>query len=262
MSHHDALSLDKQGYIDSPVHRLDPRAKVIVTLVYIVTVVSYPKYSISPMFPFILYPMALAILGFMRLKSILKQIALAMPFLVLIGLFNPILDRRPLLEINGFVINGGWVSFASILLRGLLCISAVTVLIGTTSFPRIAEALGALGVPRVLVVQLMFLYRYLFLLVAESQRMNSAKALRSGASKTSLSTAASMLSVLLTRTMDRGDSIWMAMKARGFSGEMKTAQRAKWRSSDTIFVVIVIVACILLRIFPITQIIGDLGRTL
>ena len=63
MSYNDADQLDRHAYIDSAVHRLDPRAKVIATLAYIIAVVSYPKYSVAQLFPFLLFPMTMAIMG-------------------------------------------------------------------------------------------------------------------------------------------------------------------------------------------------------
>ena len=45
------------------VHRLDPRAKLLTTLIFIVTVVSFDKYTITQMIPFLLYPAVLVELG-------------------------------------------------------------------------------------------------------------------------------------------------------------------------------------------------------
>jgi len=259
MSYHDADIIDRHAYLDSVVHRLDPRAKVIATLIFIITVVSYDKYAIAPLIPFITFPMAMAILGFVPVKLLAKRLLIASPFIVLIGIFNPILDRSVAIELGGWEISGGWISFASILLRGFLCIAAAVLLVATTSFPRITEAMRSLGVPRVLVVQLMLLYRYLFLLIEEARSMNRAKALRSASSKTPLKVAASMLSVLLIRTIDRGDAVYLAMKTRGFEGELKTARQMEWRTADSVFMSIMLVSCAFLRILPVTHFIGKLG---
>ncbi len=259
MSYHDADILDRHAYADTPVHRLDARAKVVTTFIFILTVVSYGKYAIAPLIPFVLFPLSLAILGFVPARLIMKRLLIASPFIVFIGLFNPLIDRTPALQLGDVVITGGWISFISILLRGFLCIFAAIVLIATTSFPKITQALRSLGVPRVLVVQLMLLYRYLFLLIEEAGRMNRARKLRAGTSKTSLSTAASMLSSLLVRTVDRGDSVWLAMKARGFEGELKTMRREKWSLRDTLFLLIIPLFCAVLRIYPITYLVGKWG---
>lgn len=256
MSHYDASLIDRHAYADSAVHRLDPRAKVLATLVFILAVVSYPKHAVAPLVPFVIFPAGMAIMGFVPLGTMAKRVMIALPFIVVIGIFNPLLDRTPGFELFGISITSGWISFASILARGLLCVSAAVVLAATTSFPRITQALRALGVPRVLVVQLLLLYRYLFLLVGEAQRMNRARLLRSGAARNPLKVAVSMLSVLLIRTLDRADVVWLAMKARGFDGDLKTAIRMEWMARDTAFLVLVAGGCVLLRVFPVTETLG------
>ena len=72
----------------------------------------------------------------------------------------------------------GWISFASILLRFTLTVTAALTLIATTSFTGICMALEKMGCPRVFALQLLFLYRYLFVLVDEASRLIRARALR------------------------------------------------------------------------------------
>ena len=44
--------LDSLSYQDTFVHRLDPRTKIIVSAIFIVFVVSFPKYELSALMPF------------------------------------------------------------------------------------------------------------------------------------------------------------------------------------------------------------------
>lgn len=257
MSHHDANRLDRHAYIDSVIHRLDPRAKVVATFVFIMTVVSYPKYAVAPLIPFVFFPMIMAIMGFVPMGLLLRRLLIASPFIVFIGIFNPLLDRMPMFHIGGLALSGGWMSFISILLRGFLCVGSAIVLIATTSMPKIAEALGELRAPRALVVQLMLLYRYLFILLEEASRMSRARALRAGAGKARIGVATGMISTLLLRTVDRSDSVWQAMQARGFDGQLRAPRRMKWKMKDTMFLLIVIAGSLALRIFPVTRLIGE-----
>ncbi len=213
----DASRLDRHAYLDSVVHRLDPRAKVLATLVFILSVVSFDLYALSGLLPFLAFPVRIAVLAFVPFGLIVRRLAVALPFILLVGVFNPLLDRAVMIEFGGLRISGGWVSFASILLRGLLCVGAAMVLIATTPVPRVAEALGALRLPRALVVQLLLLYRYLFVLADEAGRMRRARALRAAKFRTSPREAAGMLSVLLLRTVDRSEGIWGAPCSPGAS---------------------------------------------
>ena len=67
-------------------------------------------------------------------------------------------------------VSGGWLSFLSILIKFVLTVSTAFLLIAVTSFPGICEALERLKLPKVFVIQLLFLYRYLFVLLEESPR--------------------------------------------------------------------------------------------
>ena len=95
----DIRNLDLMARGTSRIHQLDPRAKLITTLVFIVTVVSVDKYTIAQLIPFALYPFALIALANLPATYFLKKICLVAPFAILIGLFNPFLDRDILLYI-------------------------------------------------------------------------------------------------------------------------------------------------------------------
>ncbi len=257
MSFLDASRLDRHAYLDSVVHRLDPRAKVLATLVFVLSVVSFDRYALGPLFPFLLFPVIVAVLGFIPFGLIVRRLAVALPFILLVGIFNPLLDRAVMIEFGGLRISGGWVSFASILLRGLLCVGAAMVLIATTPVPRVAEALGALRLPRAVVVQLLLLYRYLFVLADEAGRLRRARALRAATFRTSPREAARMLSVLLLRTVDRSEGIWRAMLARGFDGRVRSPKRVFWGFSDTVFLFLVSACSLGLRVVPVTVRLGE-----
>ena len=81
--------------------------------------------------------------------------------------------------IAGIPLSAGWLSFLTILIKFTLTISAALLLIATTSFPGICHALRSLGVPAVFVSQLLFLYRYLFVLIEEALRIVRARDMRS-----------------------------------------------------------------------------------
>ena len=118
----DISYLDSLSCQQSPIHRLDPRAKVIATAFFIVSVVSFDKYEITGLIPFFLYPIVLIAMGDLPLVYLLKKILIAAPFAVFIGMFNPIIDRAILINLGPVCISGGWVSFASIMLRFVLTV--------------------------------------------------------------------------------------------------------------------------------------------
>ena len=163
--------LDRLSYGRTVVHCLDPRVKVVVTLLFLVTVVSFPPHEVAALLPFFLFPVLSLTLGGIPAGFILRKILVVSPFALMIGIFNPLLDTGTVVVIAGFPVSAGWISFVSILLKFVLTTGAALLLVATTSFPGICHALRRLGCPSLFVSQLLFLYRYLFVLVEEAMRI-------------------------------------------------------------------------------------------
>ena len=88
----DLGSLDALAYRHSPIHSLDPRAKLITTLIFIVAVVSFHKYTLSGLLPFFVFPVYLFIRADLPAAQVLKKLLIALPFAFFIGIFNPFFD--------------------------------------------------------------------------------------------------------------------------------------------------------------------------
>jgi len=254
-------NLNELGRLDSWVHRLDPRAKLLTTLAFVVAVTSCGKYTITGLIPFVLYPVAMIAAGGLPTGLLLRKLLPAVPFALFIGIFNPLLDREPLLQIGSVTIAGGWVSFASIMLRVVLTVSAALILIATTGFDAVCVAMDRLGVPRVLVVQLHFLYRYLVVLVEEALRMVRAHGLRSlgRGSSVGVRVYGSMVGQWLLRTLDRGQRVHLAMLCRGFDGEIRMDRPLRLAVRDGCFVAGWCAFFLLARLRDIPQWIGALA---
>jgi cobalt/nickel transport system permease protein len=249
--------LDKLSYQQSPIHQLDPRAKLVTTLVFITTVVSFGKYEISALLPYLLFPVVMCALGDIPPGYLLKKILLVSPFALLIGIFNPLMDRAILINLGGWDITGGWVSFLSILLRFLLTVGAALILIAVTGFNAVCMGLEKLGTPRVFVVQLMFLYRYIFVLVDEASRMIRARSLRSfGRNGAGLRIFGNLVGHLLLRTMDRAQRVHLAMRCRGFDGKIYILKPLKIGPKEIFFVLGWSALFVSMRLYNLPQVVG------
>lgn len=254
----DIRNLDLMARGTSWIHRLDPRAKLLTTLMFIITVVSVDKYTIAQLIPFVLYPLTLITLADLPVVYFLKKIALVAPFAICIGLFNPLLDRETMLHIGPLALSGGWISFGSILLRFSLTVGSALVLIGITSFSGLCLALEQLKVPRIFVVQLLFLYRYLFVLVDEACRMSRARTLRSlGRKGPGIKIFGSMVGNLLLRATDRAERIHLAMLCRVFNGRIHLLSASKPGLRDLLFTLGWLTLFILFRLYNLPEIIGS-----
>ncbi len=244
---------------DSLLHRLDPRAKLITTLVFIVAVVSFDKYAFSALMPFLIYPVVLISLGNLPLGYILKKLLVVSPFAILVGIFNPFLDRGILFHIGSIGISGGLVSFLSIILRFVLTVTAALILVSLTGFNAVCEALLKFGVPRPFVVQLLFFYRYIFVLTDEAERTARAESLRPFNSRAiRLRIFISLIGHLLLRTFDRAERIYLAMCCRGFNGRIRLIRTMKINYKEIIFVAGWSLFFVLFRFYNIPLIIGEL----
>jgi len=255
----DFKRLDSLATEDTAIHRLDPRAKVLVTLIFIVTVVSFGKYELTAMVPFFIFPAVIIGLGNLPVGYIAKKIALFCPFALVVAIFNPVFDREVLVHLGPLGITGGWISCASIVVRAALTVGAAIILLAVTGFPAICKAWERLGMPPAFAVQLLFLYRYIFVLTEEGGRASRARALRSCGNKgLGMRTYGSLLGHLLLRTWLRAERIHMAMLARGFTGEFHTRQEFRFGRREIFFLSGWSALFITLRLQNVSQLLGAL----
>ncbi len=232
----DLRSLDELASRDTPLTRIDPRAKLIAALAFVFVVVSHERHAVAALLPLALFPLVLAVQGEVPAAPLLRKLALMAPFVLMVGLFNPWLDRAPVPLFGELTLAAGWWSFASILLRFLLTVGTALVLVAGTGMGPLCAALARLGVPRVFTVQLLFLYRYSFVLGAEAARLATARRLRSAGRPPALNSYGPLLGQLLLRAFQRAQCIHQAMQARGFDGEWRSLRTLRWQPRDTVFV--------------------------
>lgn len=229
--------------LESAIHKLDPRVKVVTTVVLILGT------SLTPQGAWLVFAGYLGLLVILssasRLGPIftLRRSFIALPF-VLVALPLPFTTPGQTL----FVLPGlGWeaslegtVMFGSVLLRTWLAVQAAIWMTAVTRFPEVLWALSALRMPKPLVAVIGFMYRYLFVMADEAVRMIRARSARAprGAegAKPSIvwqgKVAGAMVGSLFLRALDRSERIYAAMLSRGYDGHMRTLQRFKMGVTD------------------------------
>jgi cobalt/nickel transport system permease protein len=238
-------ALDTFVHSESPIHRLDSRVKVVVTLLLIVSVVLIPDGRWVAFAAAQVLLIALAVLARIGLGRFVRRSAVALPFALAaltVAFATPgeIVWEREFLGYPFVVTGAGLVRFASIVVRSLLSVQGAVLLAGTTKFPRILLALRWLRVPSVLVAVAGFLYRYLFVLADEAQRMMRARDARSGSpsgrgGRSVLWRAhvtGGMAGSLFIRSYERSERIYDAMVARGYDGEVRALEQPALTRAD------------------------------
>ncbi len=233
----NAGRLDDLGRLDSGVHRLDARAKILATAAFLVVVMSFPRYEVSALMPLFLFPLGLGMAAGLPAGYLLRKVAVASPFAILVGMANPLLDPAPVVVVAGHGVSGGWLSFVSILARFVLTVWGGLVLVATTGMHPLCAGLERLGMPRLFSVQILFLHRYLFVIADEGVRLARAVAVRGAGRKTvPLRVYGSLLGQWLLRSMDRALRIHQAMCARGFDGQVRVLRRGGFGWREGVFV--------------------------
>lgn len=255
----DIACLDRLALGDSPLHRLDPRTKVLVTIIFIVAVVSFGRYEVSALVPFALFPAIMMARGGIPFRVVLRKALFVLPFAVAIGIFNPLFDREVMVRFGALAVSAGWLPCASIILRSLLTVSAAVTLVAVTGFPAVCWALECLGMPSTFAIQLLFLYRYIFVLMEEARSASRARELRSsGRSTMGMATFGSLAGHLLLRTWERAERIHMAMLSRGFAGTVHTRREFRFGAKDFIFLLGWSALFIIMRNWNVSRLFGDL----
>lgn len=259
---HAAVNLremDELSEQSSPIHALHPLAKLLTTIAYIFFTVSFDKYELSGLVVMLLYPVVLFALSGVPVKTCFTKLRIVLPLVCAVGLFNPLLDRAPMLYLGSVAVSGGVLSMLTLMLKGVLCLMASFLLIATTSIDAICAALRKLHVPNLLVTLMLLTYRYISVMIDEVSVMTTAYKLRApGQRGVHYSAWGSFLGQLLLRSMDRAEELYHSMQLRGFNGEFTYADVKPAKPMDGGFVLLSVGAFVLFRYVNIAEWIGGL----
>ncbi|MBI5933755.1 MAG: energy-coupling factor transporter transmembrane protein EcfT [Chloroflexi bacterium] len=237
---------DRYHHTEGPLHRLEARVKVVLTVAFIVSNALLPDGAWTAFGLGWLLVLAANALSLLGLGFTLKRSLIALPFALaaISSIFstpgNP-LSSFPFLGMELIVTDAGLLRFASILVRSWLSVQAAILLVAVTTFPDLIHALEHLRAPKIITTVIAFLYRYLFVLSDEVIRLLRARQARSATLPPSVSphfprkwgerkrgvvwrakVAGNMVGQLFLRSYERSDRIYNAMLARGYQGQIRT----------------------------------------
>ena len=221
----------------SPLHARDPLAKLAALMAFLVALSTTPA---SAQLAFAGYAalVAAAMAGSrLPLGGLIRRAALVLPFSTTFALITWLSgepERALALAEKSF-------------LSGL----AALLLIATTPLTPLLAALESLRMPRLLILVVQFLYRYLFVISEQAQHMRLAAQSRhadGGSRLRGFAAAAGALSVLFARSWERADGIYRAMLARGFTGSFSTRERLHLHVADAAFLAAVVAVCLAIRL--------------
>lgn len=235
--------IEKLGSIEwdaaqhSYIHNLDARVKIILVFLLIILVVAYPLstgiiYIAVPFFCILITLWKFSTLPFVTYFS---RVILTLPFGFFI-IFFQIFFKNPhyltATEINlpfpFFSVYYESVEFASILLiKFLLCVSAIILLSSTTPVQEILKAGKQLGLPSVMALSLGMMIRYLFLFAGMFSQIHHSLICRNFNPQNKslpyryrLKTLGYAMGVLFLRSYEQGERTYTAMLCRGYGSHI------------------------------------------
>ncbi len=237
--------IDKYSNINSLLNKLDPRIKIIGFVGFMLFVIFTKLTLLTPFFLYAVLLFVFVLVSKLPIKFVLLRSLTVIPFVVMIALFIPFMEEKRIDGVSNLIF------FRSILMKSYLCMICTILLTSTTKFNSFLKALEKLRVPSIIVMILSFMYRYIFVITDELMEMKRAKNARTvgGSSWFHLKALSNMVGVLFLRSYEQGESIYMAMCARGFRGEIKTLDQLKVTILDILFLFLVGTVLCCIRIY-------------
>ena len=221
MEHNDAVHHYSEK--TTPFHALDVRIKIIVTLTFVLLLVSFPPYAIFGFTIFsglLLWCIAASLIP---LSFLLKRASLVLPFSVLIALPLPFFHGGESINIFGFSLShmGLWLFFGATI-KAFLCATSIMLLVCTTPFHSLMANMRHLGISALFVDVIALTYRYIFVLTEEISRLQRAAIARGYKPKWLPQSiiVGRLIGNLFLRSYEHAERVYDAMRLRGYHGEL------------------------------------------
>ncbi len=204
---------------NSWVHRLDPRVKIVVTLVFSVVVALNSHLEVTAIS--MILPFALIICARLDFGKVMLRLAIVNGFILFLWLFLPFTTPgETIYSIGPLAIHREGVYQALLItLKSNSIILMVIALLSTSQVFTLVHAMSHLWVPDKLVHLFFFCFRYIHVIHEEYHRLVNAMKMRGFKPKTNMHTYRAysyLVGMLLIRSFNRSKRIVQAMKCRGF----------------------------------------------
>lgn len=239
--------MEEEARGEGRLQALHPLSKLLVTVVYLVVLLSFPKYNLAGVLLMGFYPVLAFTMGNVPLRPMWRRMRVILIPVLLVGIANPFFDRTPVSAATPFITRG-MVSMVTLLLKGLFAVAAAYLLMITTAMDDLCRTLRKLRVPAVLVTVIMLIYRYFSVFLEEVGRIRDAYSLRAPGQKgIHFRFWGPMVGMLLLRSMDRAETVYQGMTLRGFQGDFLFGRDRSFSRSDFVYLCICLLAVLIIR---------------
>jgi len=235
--------IDEYSGLDSFVHRLDPRTKLLCSLAFILAVVLTPAGTWQVYAVYLVIVLGLIGISKLPLKYVLRRSLVIFPFVIMVAIFVPFFKQGQVAasyDIGAWhiaVTYEGLEVLVNVMVKSWLCILCLIVLSSATKFEELLYGMSRLRVPQVFVLITSFMYRYMFVIADQAMRMQMARDSRNyGLNRSNIfKTIGNMIGMLFIRSYERAERIYAAMLSRGYNGEIVVVNQLKFRLPDAYF---------------------------
>ncbi|MEN3036547.1 MAG: cobalt ECF transporter T component CbiQ [Candidatus Methanosuratincola petrocarbonis] len=229
------LDFDRYTDLESPVHKWNPRAKIISISILLFSVVSAGEIQQAAA------GLAIACL-LIRVSKLptdhvvrfIKWPAIFLTSFMIVLLFTT--NGVPVFSVYRLSISfQGLMLGLLFFIRGMAAALLASLIVMTTSFSTNVKALEDMWVPANLIQILVFTYRYVFLLREELQTMISSMESRGFIKKSDFRTAlmfSKALAMLFIRSYERANNVFLAMLSRGYTGKISAGRGSQLNGID------------------------------
>ena len=225
----DMLANEEMASRPGLLQRIDARAKVITAIALIVSAtLLHTIAGLAGLYALCLVLAALSRVPVKRLAQVWLVVPLFSAAIMLPATLNLVTPGSPVLTLHRanpalMVTDAGLMVAGRFVLRTAVCVSLVLLLTATTRPDRLFGGLRALGVPKVFVMLLSMMERYLWVLARAAEEIHLAKVSRSitqGSLHEEQAWMAAGMGSLFRRTRALGQEVYLAMISRGYTGEV------------------------------------------
>lgn len=247
--------LDKESEIESPIRALNPKTKVISLLTIVVIVVSTSHTAKTTFLLYTAMALFLILMSNIPITVFLKRLLIIAPFVLIAIVAVPFMGENPkdvsyslgLFDIT--VSERGLQVVFNVAVKSSLSVLFLTLLISSTPFRHLIRGLKELRIPSLITDSLLFMYQYIFILIDEGEKITRARDARcyGGRWIWHAHIIGYIIGALFIRSFERGERIYLAMKARGYDSEVSSSHTGRLKANDFVFISLVIPIVLIIR---------------
>lgn len=227
--------IDRYAALGSPIHRWDPRLKLVSILILIFSIVLL--YDVRMAFIALIIATVLLLISRIPLQFVAGYLKWVSIFILPFFLIMPFaVQGNEIYRLHTIAITYEGVEYALLIwLRAFSAVMLIFPMIGTMQFGDTIKALESLRAPNKLVQMIMFTYRYIFVLLNELQTMLGsmyARGFQMKLNMQALRTTGKALGMLFVRSYERSERVYNAMISRGYTGRVRTPHSFKVHNMD------------------------------